>query len=259
MEDVIVIGAGVIGCAAALNLARLGFHVQIVDSEPPGSGCSFGNAGIIAVDHVAPLASLQTVAGIPRMLIEQDGPLRLNTLAVPRMTPWMLRFVTQSAPSNYRRNTEALASLVTGAAAAWRRLIDSKVIPREMYRDIGALYVFERPERAEDHRKNLEILDRFQVEYKNLTAKQVRNDYLPALTQDISHARFMPGMSSVANPQRIVQSVFDAARAAGAIFTQARVTAIKVSPDSSVRVNAGENTLTARKILIAGAGPVAAS
>jgi D-hydroxyproline dehydrogenase len=251
MDDVIVIGAGVIGCSAALNLARLGLHVQIVDSAPPGSGCSFGNAGIIAVDHVAPLASPQTVAGIPRMLMERDGPLRLNKLGVPRMTPWMLRFVAQSAPSNFRRNTESLASLVTGAAEAWRRLIDSAVISRETYRDTGALYVFERPEKAEAQRRNLEVLDRFQIEYQELTAKQVRDDYLPALTRDISHARFMPGMSSVANPQRIVQSLFEAARAAGTTFSQARVTDPDLLPDGSVRVHASETTLTARKVLIA--------
>ncbi|RQR24030.1 FAD-binding oxidoreductase [Burkholderia sp. Bp9142] len=251
MEEVIVIGAGVIGCSAALNLARLGFRVHVVDGSTPGSGCSFGNAGIIAVDHVAPLASPQTVAGIPRMLFQPNGPLRLNARGLPRMASWMLAFAAQSMPSSYRRNTEALASLVTAAAPAWQRLIQSRVLPYDLYRDIGSLYVFERPEKPEARRRHLEILDRYHVDYTELSADRVRAEYLPGLTRAISHARYFPGMASVANPLRVVHTLFDAARSAGATFAQAHVAHVEPLPDGRVGVHAGGNVMAANKVLIA--------
>lgn len=251
MKDVVVIGAGLIGCSAALNLAKKGFRVQIIDSAEPGSGCSFGNAGIIAVDHVAPLASPRTVAGIPRMLVHANSPLRLRPQGIPRMTPWMWKFVRQASPRNYARNTTSLASLVTVAKNGWRRLLESGEIPAKLFRDIGALYVYEKPETNAARRQLIDTFDRFQVEYQELGADEIRAMYLPSLKAKISHGRFMPEMASVANPHRIVQSLFEAARAAGATFIQFRVEGISVKPDGTVTVQAGAEKISADKVLIA--------
>jgi D-amino-acid dehydrogenase len=250
MEDVVVIGAGIIGTSAALNLARRGMRVRIVDSAPPGTGCSFGNAGLIAVDHVAPLASPDTIAGLPRMLLRADSPLRLHKRSLPRMAPWLLEFIAQAQRPRFRRNTRALASLVTSAAQAWRRLLDSH-IGAGLYRDVGSLYVFEQPVARATERAQLELLERHGVRYANLTADQVRRDYLPSLTPRISHARYFPGMASVTNPQQVVERIFDAALAAGATFTKAAVDALCTLPDGRIAITLNGNTQTADKVLIA--------
>ncbi|MCP5074932.1 MAG: FAD-binding oxidoreductase, partial [Rhodobacteraceae bacterium] len=51
----VVIGAGIVGAATALNLQRKGFEVTIVDAQPPGEGASFGNAGITARCAIVPV------------------------------------------------------------------------------------------------------------------------------------------------------------------------------------------------------------
>jgi len=45
---VIVIGAGVIGCAVAYEIARRGATVHVLDGRPPGRGATFASAGILA-------------------------------------------------------------------------------------------------------------------------------------------------------------------------------------------------------------------
>ncbi|WP_028210275.1 NAD(P)/FAD-dependent oxidoreductase [Paraburkholderia mimosarum] len=250
MEDVVVIGAGIIGACAALNLAQRGMRVHIVDSAPPGSGCSSGNAGLIAVDHVAPLASPDTIAGLPRMLLRRDSPLRLHKRSVPRMAPWLLEFVAQAQRPRFRRNTRALASLVTVAAHAWRRLLD-RHIATGLFRDIGSLYVYERPVASATERAQLDLLERHGVRYENLTAEQVRRDYLPSLTPHISHARYFPGMASVTHPQQVVERIFEAALAAGASFTRAAVESLRALPDGRIGVMLNGETRTVAKVLIA--------
>jgi glycine oxidase len=47
-RDTIVIGAGVIGCAVAYELARRGASVELVDERPPGHGATQASAGILA-------------------------------------------------------------------------------------------------------------------------------------------------------------------------------------------------------------------
>jgi len=250
MEDVVVIGAGIIGACAALNLAQCGMRVHIVDSAPPGSGCSSGNAGLIAVDHVAPLASPDTIAGLPRMLLRRDSPLRLHKRSVPRMAPWLLEFVAQAQRPRFRRNTRALASLVTVAAHAWRRLLD-RHIATGLFRDIGSLYVYDQPVAASTERAYLDLLERHGVRYENLTAEQVRRDYLPSLTPHISHARYFPGMASVTHPQQVVERIFEAALAAGASFTRAAVESLRALPDGRIGVTLNGETRTVAKVLIA--------
>jgi glycine oxidase len=47
-SDIIVVGAGIIGCAVAHELARRGASVQIVDERPVGMGATQASAGILA-------------------------------------------------------------------------------------------------------------------------------------------------------------------------------------------------------------------
>jgi glycine oxidase len=47
-SDIIVIGAGIVGCAVAHELARRGASVQVVDDRPPGMGATQASAGMLA-------------------------------------------------------------------------------------------------------------------------------------------------------------------------------------------------------------------
>src|SRR6266849_747518 len=47
-SDIIVIGAGIVGCAAAYELARRGASVEIVDERPVGMGATQASAGVLA-------------------------------------------------------------------------------------------------------------------------------------------------------------------------------------------------------------------
>jgi glycine oxidase len=47
-SDIIVVGAGIIGCAVAHELARRGASVEIVDKRPVGMGATQASAGVLA-------------------------------------------------------------------------------------------------------------------------------------------------------------------------------------------------------------------
>ena len=47
-SDVVIVGAGVIGCAVAYELVRRGASVRIVDDRPPGMGATQASAGVLA-------------------------------------------------------------------------------------------------------------------------------------------------------------------------------------------------------------------
>src|SRR5256885_4626024 len=47
-SDIIVVGAGIVGCAVAHELARRGASVEIVDERPVGMGATQASAGVLA-------------------------------------------------------------------------------------------------------------------------------------------------------------------------------------------------------------------
>lgn len=46
--DIVVVGAGIVGCAVAYELARRGASVQVVDERPAGKGATQASAGMLA-------------------------------------------------------------------------------------------------------------------------------------------------------------------------------------------------------------------
>ena len=47
-RDIIVVGAGIVGCAVAYELARRGISVEVVDERPVGMGATQASAGVLA-------------------------------------------------------------------------------------------------------------------------------------------------------------------------------------------------------------------
>src|SRR5439155_1297407 len=50
-SDIIVVGAGVVGCAVASELARRGASVEIVDERPVAMGATQASAGLLIEPH----------------------------------------------------------------------------------------------------------------------------------------------------------------------------------------------------------------
>ena len=73
-----IVGAGIVGLAAAIELQRKGFDVTIIDKEGAGSGASQGNAGHFATEQVFPLADPAIIAKLPGMLMDPLGPFRIQ-------------------------------------------------------------------------------------------------------------------------------------------------------------------------------------
>ena len=111
MTSAVVIGAGIVGTSCALFLQRDGWEVTLVDPLPPGAGTSSGNAGIISLGSVTPVATPGILREVPGLLLDRDGPLSLRWRYLPQLLPWLARFALAS------RRAEALAD---DLAPSWR-------------------------------------------------------------------------------------------------------------------------------------------
>src|ERR1700719_1819426 len=107
----IVIGAGIIGAAIAFELRRRGKTVVLVDRGEPGRGCSFGNMASIAVTEFLPASRPSIWAQLPKWVFDPNGPVRLRLAYLPRLAPWLVRFLLASRRSKVRELEDAGAAL----------------------------------------------------------------------------------------------------------------------------------------------------
>jgi D-amino-acid dehydrogenase len=103
---VVVVGAGVIGAFAALELAAAGASVEVLERGVGwGSGCSWGNAGLLVPSHARPIAAPESLRAGLGWMWRRDSPFGIRLR--PSLAPWLLRYLRACAP----RRTEAAERL----------------------------------------------------------------------------------------------------------------------------------------------------
>ncbi len=112
-KRVVVIGAGIVGVSAAIWLARAGASVTLVDRDAPGTGTSYGNAGVLAACSVVPVTTPGLIPKGPKLLLDPNFPLFLRWSYLPRLVPWLVRYLSHANDADTRRIAAGLSPIVS--------------------------------------------------------------------------------------------------------------------------------------------------
>ena len=248
MPDVAVVGAGIIGVACALQLARQGRRVVIIDQQEPGHGASFGNAGHLATEQVFPIADASILTRLPAMLMDPMGPLRLDWKYLPRALPWFTRLLLNLRPAPFQRTVAGIRALNEGSLGAWHRLLGSIERPHLMRED-GSLLVFERAESRQAIDALQARMSQQEVPVDHWHASVVQ-DAAPQLSEEIQGGLFFPRTGHFLDPYGVVCELMEAAKASGVQFLKRQVVGGKLD-EHSVSLRTDQGTVAARQVLIA--------
>ena len=134
--DVLVIGAGIVGLSVALALQARGRQVVVIDKEGVGAGASFGNAGIIQAEAVAPYAMPRDLMTLLRIGLNRGHEVRYRLRDLPSYLPFLWRYYHHSAPHRHARITSHYATLIAKGVGAHERLA-ARVNAGHLYRQNG--------------------------------------------------------------------------------------------------------------------------
>jgi D-amino-acid dehydrogenase len=121
---IVVVGAGIVGVSCALWLQRSGHEVTLVDRAGPASGTSHGNAGVLAAGAVIPVTTPGLLARAPRMLFSKDAPLFLKWGYLPKLLPFLRRYMSYANDAHVDRYGAAMSMLLHDTVAQHRALAD---------------------------------------------------------------------------------------------------------------------------------------
>lgn len=234
---VVVIGAGIVGLACATYLQRDGRKVVVVDPGGPGEGASYGNAGGLNGSSVVPVAMPGVLAKVPHWLLDPTGPLSIRLRYLPRLLPWLYRFVRAGRPELVRAQARALRGLLAPSVDMYRALAASVGAEHLIHRS-GLLMVYRSEASfAADAGANRLRADNGVV-IEELTRDELRQ-IEPTLSPAYARARLISENGYCKNPLRLCQSLAAALvanggeirreRADGFAFADGRVDAVLTS------------------------------
>jgi D-amino-acid dehydrogenase len=198
-----VIGAGIVGISCALYLQRDGHRVTVIDYRGPGEGTSQGNAAVLAGASVEPVAMPGILGRVPGMLMDPLGPLAIRWGYLPRLAPWLLRFVAASRPARVEQISIALRALTSRCLPAFKPLVEQAGIA-DMIRDTGWLAVYKSEASFAEAKGELELQRRRGVLFDVLSRDQIRQ-MEPSLAPIFERAVYYPENWMTVNNFRLVQ------------------------------------------------------
>jgi len=213
-RKVCVLGAGIIGICSALWLQREGFDVTIIDPNPPGSGSSFGNAGGFSPASVVPMSMPGVLRHVPGYLTDPQSPLVIRWSYLPRLAPWLWRFVQSGKRERVEEQAKALRSLLSPVFDCLTPLV-KQAEAEHLIRREGMLYVYRSEQSLEGDSLGWDLRRRNGIAFERLSGRQI-SEFDPSLSGEFQEAILVPGNGHMVDPQDLVRHLAQAAQRAGA-------------------------------------------
>ena len=259
-KTVAIIGAGIVGVSTAIWLQRDGHDVILIDKIGPGEGASFGNGGVLASSSVVPIAVPGLLLKAPGMLFSPNQPLFLKWRYLPKLVPWLLKYLSNSSADAVRHRASAIAHIIGDSLADHQSLAagtgaEKWIVPSDyvfLYNDMAHF---------ESDAFGWEIRRENGFEWDVLEGAAF-HDYDPAFGPEINVGVRTKSLGRIADPGQYVKDLAAHAEANGAkiVIGNAEDISREGGRVTGVRVD-GETIACDAVVLAAGAwsGPLARS
>lgn len=229
-QHVIVIGAGIVGASTALWLLRAGLRVTIVDRAGWAAGTSHGNGGVLAAAAMVPVTGPGLIRKAPGMLLDREAPLFLRWSYLPRLLPWLRKYLGHANPSDTQRIAAGLAPIVSDAVTQHFAL--AKGTPAEAWlenSDYSYAYADRAAFAADAYAWGLRAQHGFVPQIRE--GREV-SDSAPCLAPDITCLATLEDHGYVRDPGAYVKAIGAEVERLGGSFVQAKVTDFDVVNDT---------------------------
>ncbi|MDN3923210.1 NAD(P)/FAD-dependent oxidoreductase [Roseateles violae] len=140
-QQVLVLGAGMVGTCTALELQLRGHDVVLLDRRGPGQETSYGNAGAIQREAVEPYPMPRDWRTLLSVALRQGLDVDYQLSGLLAAWPQLLRYWRESASLRHQRTAREYATLIAHSTAAHDRLIELAGA-RDLVRESGLRFLF---------------------------------------------------------------------------------------------------------------------
>lgn len=246
--DVAVIGGGVIGAAVALEMARRGATVVVLERGRVGYGCSYGNAGWLTPSLSVPLPAPGMFWKSLRWMLDPESPLYIQPRLDPALARWLAGFLWATRRSAYLRGAESMLELCRWSVDLWEEL--AKEGDDFGFARRGLVCVYETEKGLAAGQKHAELVGKCSIPHELWTSDDVR-EREPAVVGKQVGALFYPD-DAHCEPYRAMLALAAAARRAGAtILEDTDVFGLEAGDGKVNRLRTTRGTIAAKEVVMA--------
>lgn len=223
-RTVAIIGAGIVGVSAAIWLQRDGHDVILIDKAGPGEGTSFGNGGVLASCSIVPVTVPGLLFKAPRMLFDPGQPLFVRWSYLPKLAPWLIRYLSNGTAEAVDRRASALASIIGDSltdhqAMAQGTGAEKWIVPSDY------LFLYNDRKHFEGDAFGWAVREKYGFHWDILEGQAFR-DYDPAYGPALDFAVRLGGHGRISDPGRYVKDLATHVVARGGKLIRAEATDI---------------------------------
>ena len=244
-----VIGAGIQGVCSALCLIKKGFDVTLMDrNDPGGKSASYGNAG-----HFSPYASLSMnrpdiLIDVPSMLLSSTGPLALKWNYVPKMIPWIIKFIKNCTKKKMMHTAKYMHQILDLALPAYDELFQ-EIDVSGLIESRGIIYFWTNRD-LKSRELEINVRKELGVKQKLLTPHEI-HDLEPHIKQIYHGGVLYPNARHARDPRKILLKLFELFLKQKGSFIKENAETINFSPDNKVLIKTNFNSYSFDKVVIA--------
>ncbi len=229
-KDVLIVGGGIIGLSTAVQLAKGGARVTVIEKNKIGYGCSYGNAGWMTPCFALPLPMPGLFFKSLKWLMNPDSPLYIKPSLDPVLFKWLTRFTLAMNTKQAEAATEALVLLSKVSLDMYETL--ARECPEIGFEKRGLLMVAQSQDGVRAAVEEMDLVSKHQIPGRQLNADEIR-ELEPSLQGHLEGGVYFPAEAH-AEPLKVVQALAKQALALGVqleegvAFCGARVTSGKI-------------------------------
>lgn len=248
-QHLVIVGAGIVGLSTALHARRQGYDVTIIDPDDAHARASYGNAGVVAVCEVLPVATPGMLKEVPGMLLSPSSPLSIRWPYLPRIAPWMVRFLKSSSAGNVDKSSRALASILGKASQAHQELASLCGLDAMLFRT-GWLKAYETEKAFRNAAAERAMVARLGVEARNLSRDEI-DALVPGAPGLFRHATMYPACQQIRTPGKYVEGMAAACRQSGVGFVAGHARSLQFRDGLVSGVHTEDGTVHGDQFVIA--------
>jgi glycine/D-amino acid oxidase-like deaminating enzyme len=221
-----------------------------VEERGPGSGASFGNAGIVVNTNLRPVFAGLNPAKLLSLLRDPSSPLNVVWSRFLGLAPWFMRMLRHAKTSEVERITRALATLCHPGAALYDDLLQQAGRP-DLVEARGSLALCRSAEERDAHWEHgLSLLRKMNVPMEKLDRVDI-DALAPAAGPLYTHAVYSPAYRHSLDPERLVSSLFELFVARGGRAIAARAEELVLAREGANAVRTSGEAIRCENIVVA--------
>jgi D-amino-acid dehydrogenase len=246
-KKIAIVGAGIVGISSAINLARRGCDVTLIDRNFKGKPASYGNASWLSSVSITPVLMPGMIKKIPKLLFSKDGPLFLRFPGFLKIIPFLTKYLSYAKKEKVDHISKNLAYLLKDSVNEHKELAKG-TNATQWIKDSPYLFIYKNKKDFFNDEYTWSLRKKYGFNLIEVEEEELKS-LLPGLSSEYKFAIKIDRLGYISNSQNYLDDLLDGFKKLGGKLVEDEVTDI-VNKGDLVSIIAKENNILAEDVII---------